>query len=158
MSYVAWNPPAGAMSPGQHPPPPASMPEPRSPVVNVRSVYDGASFAAGQDCGTRVAACVARLAALELTDHSRWWNRRRHRLMAGALVACAEELECAADADGRRDAAEGEGDGDAPAHALAAGAGGSCFLQQVPQRVAARMPMLPQKRHAWSSGGGPSAR
>lgn len=60
------------------------------------TAYDSASFSAGQDAGTRVAACVARLAALELTDRSRWWNRRRHRLMARALVACAEELESAA--------------------------------------------------------------
>ena len=73
------------------------------------TAYDSTSFSAGQDSGTRVAACIARLAALELTDHSRWWNRRRHRLMAGALVACAEELECAADADGRCDPAETEG-------------------------------------------------
>lgn len=65
------------------------------------TTYDGASFAAGQDAGTRVAACVARLAALELVDHSRWWNRRRHRLMARALVACAEEMERAADEAGR---------------------------------------------------------
>jgi hypothetical protein len=63
--------------------------------------YDGTSFSAGQDCGTRTAACVARLAALELVGAARWWNRRRRRLMASALVACAEELESAADADGR---------------------------------------------------------
>lgn len=62
--------------------------------------YDSTSFAAGQDCGTRVAACVARLAALELTDHSRWWNRRRRRLMARTLVAYAEEMECTADPGG----------------------------------------------------------
>lgn len=61
--------------------------------------YDSISFSAGQDSGTRVAACVARLAAAELTERARWWNRRRHRLMAGALVACAEELERAADED-----------------------------------------------------------
>ncbi len=72
------------------------------------TAYDSTSFSAGQDTGTRVAACVARLAALELTDHSRWWNRRRHRLMASALVACAEELECAADEGERRDTAERE--------------------------------------------------
>lgn len=65
------------------------------------TAYDSTSFSAGQDCGTRLAACVARLAALELIEHSRWWNRRRHRLMAGALVACAEELECVADTDAR---------------------------------------------------------
>lgn len=98
MSYVAWNPPAGAMAPGQHPPQPAAMPEPRSPVVNVRSVYDSASFAAGQDCGTRVAACVARLSAQELVAGARWWNRRVLRRMAAALVAYAEELESGADA------------------------------------------------------------
>ena len=63
------------------------------------TLYDTSSFAAGRTTGTRVAACVARLAALELTDRSRWWNRRRHRHMARALVACAEELEGAADAD-----------------------------------------------------------
>lgn len=70
------------------------------------TVYDSASFSAGQDCGTRVAACVARLAALELIDDSRWWNRRRHRLMARALVACAEEMECFADEDERRSGAD----------------------------------------------------
>ncbi len=71
------------------------------------TAYDSTSFSAGQDSGTRIAACVARLAALELIDASRWWNRRRHRLMARALVACADEMECAADvdADGRRGAA-----------------------------------------------------
>lgn len=57
------------------------------------TVYDPSSFAAGRDCGTRVAACLARLTALELMEHARWWNRRRRRVMAGALVACAEELE-----------------------------------------------------------------
>ncbi len=72
------------------------------------TAYDSISFSAGQDCGARLAACVARLAALELIDHSRWWNRRRHRLMARTLVACAEEMECAADAGGPRDAAEAE--------------------------------------------------
>ncbi len=72
------------------------------------SAYDSTSFSAGQDSGTRIAACVARLAALELTDHSRWWNRWRHRLMARALVACAEEMECAADAGGPRDTASME--------------------------------------------------
>lgn len=67
------------------------------------TAYESTSFAAGQDCGTRVAACVARLAALELIDDSHWWNRWKHRGMARALVACAEELEVAADASGRRD-------------------------------------------------------
>ncbi len=61
---------------------------------------DSASFDAGQDCGTRVAACLARLSALDLIDGSRWWNRRGRRRMAGALVAYAEELESGADADG----------------------------------------------------------
>jgi hypothetical protein len=64
------------------------------------------SFSAGQDCGTRTAACVARLAALELVSDSRWWNRRKHRVMASALVACAEELESTADADRPRDESE----------------------------------------------------
>jgi hypothetical protein len=67
--------------------------------VKATNAYDGASFAAGHDCGTRVAACVARLSALELIDGSRWWNRWVRRLMAGALVAHAEGLESTADAD-----------------------------------------------------------
>ena len=76
------------------------------------TAYDSTSFSAGQDSGTRVAACIARLAALELTDHSRWWNRWRHRLMARALVTCADELECAADDDSRaRDAPKGRANG-----------------------------------------------
>lgn len=70
------------------------------------TAYDSISFSAGQDCGTRLAAGIARLAALELIDDSRWWNRWKHRLMARALVACAEDLESAADAGARRDAAE----------------------------------------------------
>jgi hypothetical protein len=61
--------------------------------------YDSASFDAGQDCGTRVAACIARLSALELIDDSRWWNRWGHRRIAAALVAYAEALESRADAD-----------------------------------------------------------
>ena len=60
--------------------------------------YDSASFTAGQDAGARISACVARLAAVQLVEDSRWWNRRRHRLMARALVTCAEELERTADA------------------------------------------------------------
>lgn len=68
------------------------------------TAYDSTSFSAGRDAGTRLAACVARLAALELIDGSRWWNHRRHRLMASALVACAEELEGAADSEGWRGA------------------------------------------------------
>src|SRR5512138_2024829 len=75
------------------------------------TVYDPSSFAAGQDSGTRIAACVARLAALELVDESHWWNRRRHRLMAAALVACAEELEGAADGNAGDGAAERRGPG-----------------------------------------------
>jgi hypothetical protein len=55
--------------------------------------YDAASFSAGQDTGTHVAACIARLAALQLMDDSRWWNRRRRRLMARALIAHADEME-----------------------------------------------------------------
>ena len=70
------------------------------------TAYDRTSFSAGQDAGTRLAACVARLAALELIDDSRWWNRRRHRLMARALVACAEEMECFADEGERRSGAD----------------------------------------------------
>ncbi|HEX9240839.1 MAG TPA: hypothetical protein VF875_00215 [Anaeromyxobacter sp.] len=60
-------------------------------------MHDPTSFSAGRDCGTRVAACIARLAALELIDDARWWNRWRRRAMARALVACAEELEQEAD-------------------------------------------------------------
>jgi hypothetical protein len=69
------------------------------------TAYDAVSFSAGQACGTRVSACIARVAAIELVEQARWWNRRRRRLMASALVACAEELESAADSargDGAR--------------------------------------------------------
>ncbi len=59
--------------------------------------YDSASFTAGQDAGARISACVARLAAYQLVEDSRWWNRWRHRVMARALVTCAEELESTAD-------------------------------------------------------------
>lgn len=65
------------------------------------TAYDRTSFSAGQESGARTAACVARLAALELIADSRWWNRWRRRLMARALVACAEEMETAADGDRR---------------------------------------------------------
>jgi hypothetical protein len=58
-----------------------------------------ASFVAGQHCATRVASCVARLAAAELMTDSRWWSRRRRGLMARALIAHAEELEIAAESD-----------------------------------------------------------
>ena len=68
------------------------------------TAYDPTSFSAGRDCGTRVAASVARLAALELVDGARWWNRWRCRLMESALVACAEELE--RDVEARDDANE----------------------------------------------------
>jgi hypothetical protein len=61
--------------------------------------YDSTSFAAGKDAGARISACVARLAALQLVEDARWWNRWRRRLMARALVSCAEELETAADHD-----------------------------------------------------------
>jgi hypothetical protein len=65
------------------------------------TAYDSTSFSAGQDCGTRIAACIARVAAFELIDDARWWNRRTRRQMARALFACAEELECGADGDRR---------------------------------------------------------
>jgi len=58
-----------------------------------------ASFHAGQHCATRVASCVARLAAVELMEDAHWWNRRRRALMAGALIAHAEELEIAAEVE-----------------------------------------------------------
>lgn len=61
------------------------------------SAYDPTSFSAGRLCGTRFAAQVARLAALELMERARWWNRRKCELMASALVACAEELQREAD-------------------------------------------------------------
>jgi hypothetical protein len=60
--------------------------------------HDSVSFSAGQDAGARVSACVARLAAYQLVEESRWWNRWRCRLMARALVSCADELEATADA------------------------------------------------------------
>ena len=59
--------------------------------------YDSASFTAGTDAGARISACLVRLTALELVHDAHWWNRRRRRLMAGALLTCAEELERAAD-------------------------------------------------------------
>lgn len=71
--------------------------------------YEPTSFSAGCACGTRVAACLARLAAVELVEHARWWNRWRRRLMASALVACAEELERQAD-----EAKDGAGDRGVP--------------------------------------------
>jgi hypothetical protein len=78
--------------------------------------HDGASFDAGQDAGTRISACVTRLAALQLVEESRWWNRWRLRIMARALLACADELEDTADA------ACGQG-GAHPARELIAGRG-----------------------------------
>ncbi len=69
------------------------------PAAGRPRLLDAASFAAGRHCQARVAACVARLAAIELMEGASWWNRRRLRLMAGALVAHAEEMEIAADVD-----------------------------------------------------------
>jgi hypothetical protein len=60
--------------------------------------YDTASFAAGQNAGTRIASCIARLAASELMEEAHWWNRRRRGDMATALIAHADELESDADA------------------------------------------------------------
>jgi hypothetical protein len=60
--------------------------------------YDTASFDAGQSSGTRIASCIARLAAAELLEQARWWNRGRRGAMATALLAHAEELEADADA------------------------------------------------------------
>ncbi len=59
--------------------------------------YDTASFAAGQNCGTRIASCLARLAAAELMQDARWWNRRRRGAMASALFTYSEDLENDAD-------------------------------------------------------------
>ncbi len=61
--------------------------------------YDTASFAAGQNCGTRVASCIARLAASELMQDARWWNRRRRGAMASALLTYSEDLENDADSE-----------------------------------------------------------
>jgi hypothetical protein len=61
--------------------------------------YDAASFTAGQKTGTRIASCIARLAASELLEHARWWNRRRRGAMATALITHALELENDADAE-----------------------------------------------------------
>jgi hypothetical protein len=71
-------------------------------VARCESGYDPVAFSAGRDCGTRVGACIARAAALELLERGRWWSRWRYRLMARALVACAEELELDAEEEGRR--------------------------------------------------------
>jgi hypothetical protein len=101
MTHALWEPSNEPLSIEPRPPKLASLaPAPRSPPVNAlaaRAAYDGPSFEAGEDCGTRVAAWLARLAALELVEGARLWNRRAHRRMAGALVAFAEELESAAD-------------------------------------------------------------
>jgi hypothetical protein len=61
--------------------------------------YDTASFAAGQNCGTRIASCVARLAARELMQDARWWNRRRRGAMASALMTYSDDLENDADSE-----------------------------------------------------------
>ncbi len=73
--------------------------------------YDSASFTAGENAGARISACVARLTGLQLVEDSRWWNRRRRKLMARALFTCAEELESAADASNPGGAAEVEARG-----------------------------------------------
>jgi hypothetical protein len=80
----------------------------RTDLAGGRSMapYDATSFAAGRSCGARVAACVARFAAIELMKDARWWNRRSRRLMARALVAHAEEIEDGADADAPAEARE----------------------------------------------------
>lgn len=89
MPHRVWDPSAGCpASPEQLPP--------RSATIGDR---EGRTFAQGVECGTRVAACVARASALELLARARWWNRWRYRLMASALVACAEELELWAEED-----------------------------------------------------------
>jgi len=80
--------------------------------------HDSASFTAGQDAGARVSACVVRLAAIQLVEEARWWNRWRRRLMARALVACADELED--DADARRAEVLLEAAGPTPGHVVAA--------------------------------------
>jgi hypothetical protein len=61
--------------------------------------YDTASFDAGQNSGTRIASCIARLAAGELMEDAHWWNRRRRGAMASALITHAQELENDADAE-----------------------------------------------------------
>ena len=64
--------------------------------------YDTASFAAGQNCGTRIASCIARLAAAELMQDARWWNRRRRGDMASALLAFSADLENDSEPAGQR--------------------------------------------------------
>lgn len=59
--------------------------------------HEASIFTAGQNAGSRVAAGVARLAAGQLLDDSHWWNRWRCRLLAGGLIAYAEEMEEVAD-------------------------------------------------------------
>jgi len=60
--------------------------------------YDAASFTAGQHTGTRMASCIARLAARELMQDAHWWNRRRRGAMARALITHADELDNDTDA------------------------------------------------------------
>jgi len=86
------------------------------------ALYDTASFAAGENAGTRVASCVARLAAQDLMEGARWWNRRRRGAMSSALIACANELERDADA---RATAEPTPASAAPGLAPALAAGGA---------------------------------
>jgi len=83
------------------------------------TAYDSTSFSAGRDAGTRIAACLARLAALELIEDAHWWNRWKHRVMARALVACAEEMESTADADRPRQTAGTDGASPAAARYMA---------------------------------------
>lgn len=64
--------------------------------------YDTASFAAGQNCGTRIASCIARLAAAELMQDARWWNRRRRGDMASALLTFSADLENDSEPAGQR--------------------------------------------------------
>jgi len=72
--------------------------------------YDSASFNAGTNAGARISACLVRFTAIQLVEDSRWWNRRKRRAMARALVTCADELESAADASKPEDAVEPEGE------------------------------------------------
>jgi hypothetical protein len=61
------------------------------------TLHDGASFEAGQDAGAHVAACIARLTAIQLVEDAHWWNRRRRRLMARALITYAADIDEASD-------------------------------------------------------------
>jgi hypothetical protein len=74
---------------------------PRSPITcryeHHMTLRDATTFAAGRDAGAHVAACLARLTAIQLVEDAHWWNRWRRRLMARTLITYAAEIDEASD-------------------------------------------------------------